>query len=731
MSSPLTVLLQSLLGVALNGLLLWGVWGPLRLFRAGDRADITADEPSHVLDRVAAITVVAGATIVIVVTAGGLLGVLNRPLVLLGLTALAALLLRRIQDRGGNGWTKRSGPASPCPREVGIAATIVFVTWIPLFAERIMMPPVAWDALTYHLHFPVMWLQEGALVTASAPVGDPSNPYFPLAGEMLLYWMLLSTGTDLWASFAQMPMALAGAAIVAWLSIRCGASRALGAVAGLCWVATPGVLRQSVDPMVDVQLATWWLLTIYALVRWRDGSRGSWLPVAGASAGLLIGTKYSGLVFLAALAPLAIHLLRERLHGGGAVRAADVAVALLLMVIVGGFAYVRNAVNGGNPLLPLELRLAGSTIAPGIVGGDYYFGSDAPRLSWSQLFLSARALLDAGPAFLVVLLSLPAAFLLGKRARFRAWLAMSALLAFLASAVLMPYREHRYFFPVLAVAWSVLASMASARELMALRAGLVLILVTAPLTLFYWGKDLVLAGFGAGHAAAAVLALLFVSGVVWLRSLARLRVCVARVLATRAGRIQAAALMGVLAVLVLAGTSIAYVPGRYERWARYWASRHEWERPEEPRADFRDMGASWQILADETRARPAVIAYAGMNAPYPMTGFSFANPVRFVPRGENPLASDYDWGSKPVDCREPGSMASWMENLERTRVQYLCVYRIASATDPDPPFPVEREWADRAPEAFRLVWSSEYARIYRRSSAVLVPSVSTLPRSSS
>jgi hypothetical protein len=275
------------------------------------------------------------------------------------------------------------------------------------------------------------------------------------------------------------------------------------------------------------------------------------------------------------------------------------------------------------------------------------------------------------------------------------------------------------------VGWAVLAPMVATRLAGRglLRAAVLFLVVTAPLTLLYWGKDLVLAGPGPEHAAAIVLAILAAAAFLRRADLARVAGVIRGTLTARVTRVRYAAWAGSLAVIVLALTcaSLAYAPARYDSWQRYWGSRYELERRDAPRADFRDMGASWKAIAEETEGRPAVIAYAGTNTPYPLSGSSFENRVRFVPRGSNARASLYDWGSTPSNGREPGDRASWLANLESERVRYLCVYGIASRENPDAAFPVEREWADRSPEELRLIWSADHARIYRRDTAAAEP----------
>src|SRR2546428_3996934 len=67
-------------------------------------------------------------------------------------------------------------------RPLRVALCCVTIPWLLLFVDRAFAPPVAWDALTYHLTFPLHW--SGRLDTLVQPTGEPSSPFYPLVGEM-------------------------------------------------------------------------------------------------------------------------------------------------------------------------------------------------------------------------------------------------------------------------------------------------------------------------------------------------------------------------------------------------------------------------------------------------------------------------------------------------------------------------------------------------------------------
>jgi hypothetical protein len=706
-------------GLILNALVIGAVLRLISAIRIGEEEG-SRSFLAH-LEHAAAGIIAGTAIVVLVVTVCGVAGVLHQRHLVLGLTALAAGLASVASSR------MRRRPASvtsldppgpvaipPIPRETRIAAAILVATWIPLLCERLFLPPVAWDALTYHLRFPVLWLETGSLVTSPAPVGDPSHAYFPLVGEMLLYWGMISTGTDLWSSLSQVPFAIAGACALAALAIRCGAGAGGAVLAACCWLGTPSVLRQTVEGMVDIELAAFFLCALLFSIRWGKRGRNVWIYLAGSALGLAVGTKYIGVLLALATLPVLASstrgVLRSREGATGGV-AWDLMVASTLLVGLGGYTYFRNAVAHGNPFLPIHVEIGGLTILPGVRSPAHYYGEGILNVGWPEFLLSPRSMLEMGPLF-TILAALPFVALFA----FRGWravpedparfLSACAALAFLLITFILPYRVHRFVYAVVALSWFLVAVGVRSwtASTFAFRIAIPLLLVQAPIVLFYWAKDGWIAGVTPSHLWGIVLGLVSAAlvagaparGIRWL-SAPRIRF--------------ACGAMGV-ALMLLLGTfwTVRYERFRFERWERYWGTRHEWRNRDEPRPDLRDWSLSWRYVAELTRIEPALVAFSGTNLPYPLGGFAMRNPVRFIPRTEG-SRSLWSWGPDLPRVDTPGTREDWERNMMRSGAKYLCVYRLARAPGQSE-FPVERVWADLDPVRYRLVWSRPHARVY-------------------
>ena len=629
-----------------------------------------------------AFAIVASSLIVLSVEASGIAGLLNRPsAVFATASALAAVVLawswlfrRRTRNLGATGalsslraapWPQVAGPVHVLDRVaslewrcLAVSGILLLLTWIPLALSRIALPPVAWDALTYHLAFPATWFQRGDLATTVPASGDVSNTYYPLAGQMLLYWSLVSSGSDRWTILSQLPFLAGGGLAVAGLAVRCGARRRPAALAAIAFVATPVALRQSVEVMLDVEQAALFAMAAFFALRARDAGGGSAI-LAWLATGLLAGLKYSGALLALPLLPLLIVAsLRSRPPWSAFIAGSVAAVA------VGGYGYLRNAVTCANPLMPLRVEMGSQLLLPGPVGADTYFGAGAPRLGFGEFLLSPRSILELGVMLLPSLALLAVGGLAPLRApavndrRLLAWIGIGA---FVLSAVLLPFREHRYFLPVIAVACALAPAILGVRPLVLARVVPVLLIVQAPLTLAYVLKDVAILGSDTPRAFGF-------------------------------------------------DTGTDYERTRYARWVDYWSTRHEWKDRSRPLGDGRDMAAAWAWLAERTRGAPAVIAYAGFNTPFPLTGYRYRNMVTFVPRSGPPDGTVYAWGKRPYLGADRADSAAWRSNLASARASYLCVVRLEPLSGGS--FPIEDEWARSAPDRFQLIWAAEFARIY-------------------
>lgn len=226
-----------------------------------------------------------------------------------------------------------------------LALTIVATAAAAASLASAMAPPIAGDALCYHLELPKRYLQFHGLVHLQYS----DNSTYPLLAEMWFLWGLALDGpiaAQLMHWFCG--VLLAGAAYVAALPL---VGRGTAMSAACLVIITPGVNNQMTAPLNDVALAVFTTLAVAAADRGlaRDDVRT--FLAAGIMLGGALGVKFTALVFLAAAGiPLLLRALRS-----SDLRPLLIRRALLMSAVAALLAgpwYVRAYVHRGDPLYP-------------------------------------------------------------------------------------------------------------------------------------------------------------------------------------------------------------------------------------------------------------------------------------------------------------------------------------------------------------------------------------------
>jgi hypothetical protein len=221
-----------------------------------------------------------------------------------------------------------------------------------------LAPPTAGDALCYHLELPKTFLAEHRVLYL--PYHD--NSTFPLLAEMWYLWALALDG-GVCAQLVHWGLGiLLGLAAVLLATPILG--RRWAWIAGAVVLLTPGINNQMTAPLNDVALAT---LTTLALAAWWRGAIAGegrrWFLLAGLAAGGALGTKYTALLFAAAMGiAWAWALVRPPFGRTSPIRGPvrtgrwalleGAAIVTVVALSVGGPWYVRAAWYRGNPVFP-------------------------------------------------------------------------------------------------------------------------------------------------------------------------------------------------------------------------------------------------------------------------------------------------------------------------------------------------------------------------------------------
>lgn len=579
-----------------------------------------------------------------------------------------------------------------------IATLALLAVAIALLLSRWGNPPSSWDALTYHLTHPLHWLESGRLETLHQTVGDPSSSYYPIAAESFYMWGFLATGSDWWVPFAQFPAALLGCVAVVGLARALGISRNRAFVAGLLWIATPVLLRQAGEAENDLWISAWLLASFYLALRFADTKQGVYSTFSLAAAGLAVGTKFIGIVFLPVLAVSWISSFRSTRSSRRDFPTTHFMFGLGIALLLGGYAYLRNLVTCGNPLTPLQLVIAGHELLPGFITSQDFFESPERNLSIGEVFVSVRAFADGGASFAVGLVALLLASITALRRKLeykRTVVTWAAVLSMIIFLFLVPNRHHRMAgFP-----------LGLALPLVALRFSSPLLIFVMLINLagasLYLAKGILL-GPGAfawsPWSTALSLLILAVVGLIWSTSHRRI---------FRRFLPIAYVLVGLGAVLTIAALEPDYEDRRFHAWEAYWGTLRSRAKGFQIQSDRADWANCWSQNARLTSANPSTVAYSGSNVPYPLRGHYLRNEILAIPSTIDCDDPYFDWGHDQFEQLSDPDSTLWLKRIKDHSVDVLCVFR-----EENQPWPREMDWALYYDQDFELRWRAQHAALF-------------------
>lgn len=653
------------------------------LWEAGSRLARWLVPEWTALSRAVAAFTFAVAVAVVPATWMGHFGVM-RPGVFL-VWAAAAYLLARLLPAGtastaGDGGTGTFGPFERLEAALllAVAAALALVGVADMFRLRLAPAgPYGFDDISYHLSAVATWVRHGDLRMIRFSVGDASTPFYPVLGEVASWVLIAPFGdSDVAARWTQIPFALFSFLAVAAIARRLGMSPRSSAFAAILFASIHRVWPAlALGAGNDHSLSFFTLAALdggIALVR---RPRPGAAAVTGAALGLLLATKYIGVLFAPTLlGVLALAWLVERREERVPARVIAGLAGLLaaVLAVTAGYTYLRNAVTTGNPIFPAPLRLFGIDILPGWEVARISHRDTSPEFQidlWS--FLTRRRELF-GPFFPLTML--PAAVLAPFAALWRRqWVAALVFslpaVFFLQFLLLMhDHRDMRYFLPGVALAAVAFVWLLDR---------------TGPWTLPFRAALLTLMTYQAARR----LGLNDVQEVLLTLALLGLGA-----LAERAGRRPAEIRVAPWRWIAAGLLAILAVP-------LGWAVETYQE------VKLRDRPAAFALerLAGPRGAR---VAYVGLNQPYLFFGSRLQNEVQIVPRSWDLGAQYYRWGSPITDPFTVTTYRRWRRILERLGIELVVVTR-TPWNDP------ERSWMGRRTDEFRLQYVDSDAEIWR------------------
>jgi hypothetical protein len=210
-----------------------------------------------------------------------------------------------------------------------------------------LAPETGWDTGVYHFTMSRLRAEQGAMVVRQ----DIPHGYRPAYMEML-YTAGFAVNGETLASLINASFYFSGLAIARLWGITAGGARG-GLYAALAWFTSVTFALRLDGGDVEVGLAVYLGVALYALIRLRAGGSGAWRILAGGGLGLFLGMKYAS-AYPLILISAAWLVLRLRDRTAMKTLAADAVVIGVLGLAVAAPWYVRNYLETGRPYFPYQ-----------------------------------------------------------------------------------------------------------------------------------------------------------------------------------------------------------------------------------------------------------------------------------------------------------------------------------------------------------------------------------------
>lgn len=562
---------------------------------------------------------------------------------------------------------------------------------------NLMNPPFGWDSLNYHFPFPVEWLKHGNLENPISISGDPSVSYYPINGSLFFLWFILPLKNVFLADLGQAPFFIAVFLAVFSIARKFGLDKEYAFFSASLFSFMPNYFKQLKIAYVDVIVASLFLMTFnFLIIAFRERSLKK-LLLASISLGLMLGTKTTAmpltLLLLLLLLAVAFYSFPRRIfYALGLVFGA--------IAVFGSFSFIRNILQTGNPLYPLNFKIFDFVVFKGVIDNSMYRTGIRPGD-----FSLAKILFSEGLGVQTVLLALPAVlsaplFLFKQKKSadlvFGYFLILPALLI-LVFRFILPLPNIRYIYALFAIGLII--------------AFYLLDILKAPKALTRWLVVICILASAAENGKRIELvvsfvmtALVFILLPFFLRVIKKWFVII---------------LLSVFLIVTFPALLLLekdYVANEYPRYISMVKYSGFWP----------DATKAWVWLDNNTDKNN--IAYIGRPVSLPLYGRNFKNNVYYVSVNKVEPAmlhyfpnSRYIWGyngnetfrnfESPENYRGNADYNVWLANLKNKKIDFLFIYsELIKKTDD---FPIEDKWAISHPEIFNLVFENSTIRIYK------------------
>jgi len=265
------------------------------------------------------------------------------------------------------------------------------VVFLQIFYATLRIP-MDYDSVTYHLPIALDWLRTGDLknIFYSPLVGPVS--YYAANHQLLLLYFLMPFREDYIVTLINFPIYFLIAFALYQVCRNFKLSQVASIFAVSLFAGVPIVFILLGSQMVELSLCLTFLFALYFLQQYYLRGRNVDALLFGISGGLLIGIKQTGIIFFGPLflAFIVILVIKSRGADWKKVFLKPFFIAAAFIFVAGCYWYIRNWIDIGYPLYPIQIDLFKNIGAPKAVVStisSLFSSSLSQNISdWSKLY---------------------------------------------------------------------------------------------------------------------------------------------------------------------------------------------------------------------------------------------------------------------------------------------------------------------------------------------------------
>jgi hypothetical protein len=258
-------------------------------------------------------------------------------------------------------------PDAALPRLVSAQCVVLQAVAVLVTAASVViafvLPVIAYDALAYRLPALAQWLDAGRI--GFVVTDDAVRNGYPLGQEAVSAVLVRAMGTMHVASVTSFFYVVGGALAIVLVAERSGIRGRLAHTAGALFLLVPMVVLNAPSGYVDAAFGGAVVAFVCATALLGPGNLGtSWFAFVGMAGANVLALKGNGLAFFAVVSGLtAVRVFPLRPAPKGV-------FAALAFALPGAFWTLRNVARFGNPVWPVEVKLAGHVLFHGVTTMD-------------------------------------------------------------------------------------------------------------------------------------------------------------------------------------------------------------------------------------------------------------------------------------------------------------------------------------------------------------------------